>query len=141
MICCSVKRFFMFVFSPKTNFTRLQLALFAGGRSQWETMCGGFPAAASIHSCLWLALAKWSPLLEILQIWRELRDHFAWWELNNVDLYPEYRRLIEREHRDDARFDAMIYARNPFLFRPSDDRHSAALAMLLDMPSGRRKGI
>ncbi|ONS45137.1 hypothetical protein A8E26_05845 [Burkholderia cenocepacia] len=24
----------MFVFSPKTNFTRLQLALFAGGRSQ-----------------------------------------------------------------------------------------------------------
>jgi filamentous hemagglutinin len=34
MICCSVKRFFMFVFSPKTNFTRLRLALFAGDGNQ-----------------------------------------------------------------------------------------------------------
>ncbi|MCM2491103.1 hypothetical protein [Burkholderia glumae] len=110
-------------------------------RLQWEAGCGGFPVAVSIHSCLWLAMAKWFPLLDIVQVWGELRDHFVWWELNNLDLYPEYRQLIERQHRSDARFDAMMYARNPFRFRPSDDHHSAALAMLLDMPSRRRKGI
>lgn len=110
-------------------------------RLQWETMCGGFQTAVSIHSCLWLAMAEWSPWLDVVQIWSELRDYFVWWELDNLDLYPEYRQLIEWEHRNDAGFDAVVYARNPFLFRPSDDYHSATLAMLLDMPSGRRKSI
>ncbi|KOT17883.1 hypothetical protein DM47_1544 [Burkholderia mallei] len=30
MICCSVKRFFMFVFFSENDFTRLRLALFVG---------------------------------------------------------------------------------------------------------------
>lgn len=110
-------------------------------RLQWKTMCGGFQTAVSLHSSLWLAMAEWSSWLEVVQIWGELRDHFVRWELNNLNLYPEYRQLIEWTHRNDASFDATLYARNPFQFRPSDDRHSATLAMLLDMPSRRRKGI
>ncbi|WP_186031122.1 hypothetical protein [Burkholderia gladioli] len=110
-------------------------------RLQWETLCGDFRTAVSIHSCLWLALAQWSSWLSIVQIWGDLRDHFVQWELDNLELYPAYRQQIEWGHQKRAGFDVRIYARNPFLFRPSDDHHSATLAMLLDMPSGRRKGI
>jgi hypothetical protein len=76
-------------------------------------------------------MAKWSFWLDRIQIWGQLRDYFAWWELDNLDRYPEYRQLIEAKHCDVSTFDVESYARNPFLFRPSDDSHSAKLAWLL----------
>ncbi|ACQ95285.1 hypothetical protein GBP346_A0730 [Burkholderia pseudomallei MSHR346] len=56
-------------------------------------------------------------------------------------MYPEYRKFLEAEHGNDPEFFAVVYASNPFLYRPSEDDHSAMLASQWDLPSGRRKGI
>ncbi|MBS6361780.1 hypothetical protein [Burkholderia sp.] len=110
-------------------------------RLQWQAMYGDFQTAVSIHLLLWLALVEWSPWLQIVQIWDDLREYFMNREQANLVLYPEYRKFLEAVHGGDPEFFAVAYASNPFLFRPSEDDHSAMLASLWELTSGRRKGI
>ncbi|MEC4773171.1 hypothetical protein [Burkholderia cenocepacia] len=110
-------------------------------RLQWEAMRGDFRTAVSIHLLLWVALVGWLPWLQVVQIWGDLREYFMSREQAHLVKYPEYRKFLETRHGNDPEFFAVVYASNPFLYRPSEDDHSAMLASLWDLPSGRRKGI